>query len=64
LGFLSVEKHFHHKEHCRIYGLDYHKRLKKAGFQTEIVDYIQEFNPSQIQKYSLDIEEKIYLCSK
>ena len=58
------EKYFGQKDHVRIYGTDYIKRLKKSGFKVTAYDFISELNPFDVQKYALLKDEKLYLCSK
>jgi SAM-dependent methyltransferase len=58
------EKAFGQHNHVRIYGKDYALRLGEAGFTVNIIECTDEFDPSQILKYGLLKDEKIFLCSK
>lgn len=58
------EKHFWRKDHLRLYGLDYPKRLQGVGFNVIIENYIKEIDNKLIEKYKLPKEEIIYLCGK
>jgi SAM-dependent methyltransferase len=58
------EKAFGQHNHVRIYGRDYTSRLEEAGFAVSIIDCTREFDSSQILKFGLLKDEKIFLCSK
>lgn len=58
------EKHFWQEDHVRLYGLDYPKRLEKAGFEVIHEDYTSELDPKLVARYSLAKGEIIYLCKK
>ncbi len=58
------EKHFGQYDHVRQYGLDYDKRLKKAGFITKTDHFIEIISPEMQEKYRLDKQELIYMCQK
>lgn len=58
------EKHFGQYDHVRFHGLDYPKRLAKAGFNVVSEDYINEFDDKMIEYYRLPKGEIIYLCQK
>ena len=51
------QKHFGQYDHVRWYGMDYFERLKKAGFETEINYYSQQFSDDEILKYALNRNE-------
>lgn len=51
-------------DHIRIYGRDYVDRLKNAGFEVTVDDYVQHLDDSVITKYGLDKDEEIYHCLK
>ncbi|MGD8306083.1 MAG: methyltransferase domain-containing protein [Ignavibacteria bacterium] len=57
-------KYFGQEDHVRIYGRDYTKRLKEAGFDVIEDNYILEFDDRKISLYGLDKDEIIYLCKK
>ncbi|MCX7862988.1 MAG: class I SAM-dependent methyltransferase [Bacteroidales bacterium] len=58
------EKHFGQYDHVRVYGTDYPKRLEKVGFRVTVEKFVQNINPSDIQKYRLDPHEWIYIAEK
>lgn len=58
------ERVFGQFDHVRIYGQDYPDRLRAAGFQAEAVPYARQLDPSMAARYSLNIREDIYLCTK
>ena len=51
---------FGQKDHVRIYGMDYKKRLEEAGFRLELF----RFPASVIERYGLNKNEDIYICHK
>ena len=58
------EKHFWQKDHVRLFGLDYPKRLEKAGFQVEPVNMGATYSETQKARYRLMDGEIIYWCHK
>lgn len=54
------EKVFGQRDHVRIYGLDYFDRLKKIGFEVEVVSDLA----TRYSKYGLNGKEKIFVCHK
>jgi SAM-dependent methyltransferase len=58
------EKAFGQKDHVRIYGKDYAKRLKNAGFIVIEDNFIDKFSFQEKEKYLLDNDEVIYYCRK
>jgi SAM-dependent methyltransferase len=57
-------KAFGQKDHVRIYGKDYNKRLENAGFIVIEDNFIDNFSPQEKEKYLLDDAEVIYFCRK
>lgn len=55
---------FGQPDHVRIYGKDYVDRLKKAGFNVEIIQWPLHYNHNTRFKYGLKENELIYLCRK
>lgn len=53
------EKHFGQSDHVREYGLDYPDRLKKGGFDVEVIDLISEMPYEIVQRYGLLTYDKI-----
>ncbi len=58
------EKHFRQKDHVRLYGTNYPKRLGEAGFRVEVVDLTKDFPESQFQKFRIPKDELIYVVRK
>ncbi len=58
------EKIFGQDDHVRLYGHDYPDRLRKAGFEVDEVDYINEMPAEWITKYALPKDEIIYVVRK
>jgi len=58
------EKHFGQYDHVRFHGLDYPKRLEKAGFNVISEKYVQEFDKSLANRYRLPLDEIIYVSVK
>ncbi len=61
---LEREKHFLQKDHLRLYGLDYPKRLESVGFKVKEENLIEKLSEELIEKYRLDKTEIIYFCKK
>lgn len=55
---------FGQKDHVRVYGKDYTKKLKNVGFMVEENEFVSEFSPNEVFKYGLDYNEKLYICKK
>ena len=51
-------------DHVRLFGLDYGKRLEKAGFKVKESDFINELDPKLVERYALPKDEIIYFCEK
>lgn len=60
----SREKIFGQYDHVRVYGLDYGKRLAKAGFQVDENHFIESFSKEQIEFYRFDPNEILYIANK
>ena len=58
------EKAFGQSDHVRIYARDYKNRLEEAGFDVHVYNFNQEFGESDLHRYGLVKDEKIYICSK
>ena len=58
------EKHFGQYDHLRLHGLDFSERLKKGGFEVEIIDLVNEIGKKESNFFRLDLSENIYLCKK
>ena len=58
------EKHFGQKDHVRIYGKDYKKRLESVGFKVVLFDIKMFLSIKEIKKYGLNEEEILYIGKK
>ena len=58
------EKYFGQKDHVRIYGKDYKKRLESVGFKVELYDIKKNLSIQDIKKYGLNEEEILYIVHK
>lgn len=50
-------------DHRRIYGRDYSERLRRAGFEVEVIDYAAQLTPAERTLYALT-DEKLYIVRK
>lgn len=51
-------------DHVRLFGLDYGKRLQKAGFKVTEDRYVMELPQETIKRYALPPQEIIYFCER
>ena len=58
------EIHFWQKDHLRLYGLDYPKKLEKVGFKINIFDPKESLKDFDYEKLRLNPSELIYIASK
>jgi SAM-dependent methyltransferase len=58
------ELHFWQKDHVRLYGLDYPKKLEKAGFKVDIFDPVNKLKEIDYQKLRLNPKELIFIANK
>ncbi len=58
------EKAFLQSDHLRLYGMDYHERLEKAGFKVTVDYFVQEVDKQERERYALPKQEIIYFCQK
>jgi SAM-dependent methyltransferase len=58
------EREFWQKDHVRLYGLDYSKRLESAGFVVEECNFINELSKEEIDRYKLSANETIFIGRK
>ena len=63
---LEREKVFKQKDHQRIYGRDYGKRLQQAGFKVSEERYVEGLSPEKVERYRIGNREEqvVYFCSK
>ena len=57
-------KYYGQCDHVRKYGLDYQKRLEKAGFIVTCIVVNEYFTPQQIEQYGLLANDRLYFCQK
>lgn len=60
----SREEIFGQYDHVRVYGLDYGKRLSKAGFEVDENHFVESFTKDQIEFYRFDANEILYIAHK
>ncbi len=58
------EIHFWQKDHVRLYGLDYPKKLEKAGFKIDIFDPQKKLKEIDYNKLKLNPKELIFIANK
>jgi len=58
------EREFWQKDHVRLYGMDYSKRLERAGFIVEKCNFINELSKEEIDRYQLSANETIFIGRK
>jgi len=58
------EREFWQKDHVRLYGMDYSKRLKSSGFVVEECNFINELSKEEIDRYKLPMKETIFIGRK
>ena len=58
------EREFWQKDHIRLYGMDYAKRLEKAGFAVEENNFIRELSVEEIDRCKLPSGEIIFIGRK
>jgi SAM-dependent methyltransferase len=51
-------------DHVRIYGRDYSRRLREAGFEVAESRYAARRTPAEVERFGLDVDEVIYFCQK
>lgn len=57
-------RRFGQYDHVRIYGTDYHDRLKEAGFTVKPVKYSEQLSEEEFKRYALMPGEVLYVGSK
>ena len=58
------EIHFWQKDHVRLYGLDYPKKLEKAGFKIDVFDPTKSLGKINYEKLRLNPKELIFIVNK
>ncbi|GCD80242.1 class I SAM-dependent methyltransferase [Schleiferia thermophila] len=63
-GKAERERIFGQYDHVRVYGIDYPRRLEKAGFNVLSFDIKKHLSSSLIEKYRIQPEEILYIAEK
>lgn len=58
------EREFWQKDHVRLFGKDYPKKLEAAGFKVSPIAYPKDIGIELCDKYRLQKEEVLYICTK
>lgn len=58
------ERIYWQSDHVRLFGLDYGKRLEKAGFKVTEDRYVMELPDETVTRYALPANEIIYFCER
>ena len=58
------EKVYGQDDHVRLYGKDYPKRIRKAGFTVTEDTFANSLTDQEIVRYALPRDEIIYFCEK
>jgi len=58
------EKHYKQRDHLRLYGKDYAKRLREVGFDVTEDNYVQSLPSDLVERYALPKDEILYICRK
>lgn len=58
------ERIYWQADHVRLFGLDYGKRLEKAGFDVKEDRFVMELPKEKVERYALPAKEIIYFCAK
>jgi len=58
------ERVYWQDDHVRLFGMDYGKRLAKAGFTVTEDRFVMEMDPKKVKRYALPPKEIIYFCAK
>lgn len=58
------EKHYWQRDHVRLYGLDYGRRLEQAGFVVDENHLVDKLDKKLVERYALPAGETLYVCHK
>jgi SAM-dependent methyltransferase len=56
------ERAFWQSDHLRLYGQDFPRRLREAGFDVTVDRWVRSLDPATIQRHGLFPLEDIYVC--
>jgi ubiquinone/menaquinone biosynthesis C-methylase UbiE len=63
-GASAREAAFGQRDHVRVYGIDYPRRLVESGFRVTEDEFVQSLGDDLISRHALPRDERIYLCRK
>jgi hypothetical protein len=58
------ERAFWQSDHLRLYGRDLPDRLREAGFDVTVDQWVRGLNADTIQRHGLFPKEDMYVCTK
>jgi SAM-dependent methyltransferase len=58
------ERLFNQRDHIRVYGSDYTKRLEEAGLRVHTKKYLEDGNDEGLKKFAFPANREIYLCKR
>jgi len=58
------ERIYWQSDHVRLFGMDYGKRLEKAGFKVTEDHYVMELPEETVARYALPAKEIVYFCER
>ena len=58
------ERLYWQRDHVRLYGTGYGKRLEEAGFNVLEDDYVKKLPEETVRYFALPKQEIIYFCTK
>lgn len=58
------EKHYWQKDHVRLFGNDYPKKLTNAGFEVKEFSLQEEIGLEKVERFRIQKEEMLYVCYK
>ncbi|HAA19467.1 MAG TPA: SAM-dependent methyltransferase, partial [Cytophagales bacterium] len=58
------EEAFLQTDHVRLFGLDYGKRMERAGFRVKEDRYVMEMDPKRVARHAFMDDEIIYFAQK
>lgn len=58
------ERYYKQRDHLRLYGKDYGKRLREIGFDVTEDEYVHTIPVDLVRRYALPKDEILYICRK